>query len=149
MLLLTSTSLMVTLEIIDESFLRRMVRTVAGEGFEKFDETLATSSAESVANATPPRLTRPVEVSTETEAPARRSGGGAVEESSRVSSRSRGIERERGVKRRSRVSLSQDDVNVAPHFSFSFPSLKKKTKSTERQPFLGTCRFLFRSPARF
>ena len=88
-MLLNSTSLMVRLEI--ESFSRRMVRTVAGEGFENDKETLATSSAESVANATPPRLTWPVEVSTETEAPARSSGGGG-EESSRVSSKSRGIE---------------------------------------------------------
>ena len=114
MLLLDSTSLMVTLEIEIESFSRRMVRTVAGEGFEKFDEeTLATSSAESVANATLPRLTRPVEVLTETGAPARSSGGGGVEEeSSRVSSRSRGIEPS--------FSLSQDVRRSSFFVSFFF-----------------------------
>ena len=91
--MLGSTSLMVRLEI--EFFSRRMVRTVACEGFENDDdddETLATSSAESVANATPPRLTRPEEMSTETAAPARSAAGGGGEEASRVSSRSRGIE---------------------------------------------------------
>ena len=74
---------MVALEI--ESLSRRMVRTVACccEGFENDDDdkTFATSSAESVANATSPRLTRPVEVSTETVAPARSSGGGGEESS--------------------------------------------------------------------
>ena len=122
-MLLNSTSLMVTLEI--ESFSRRMVRTVAGKGFEndddeneEEDETLATSSAESVANATPPRLTWPVEVSTETEAPARRSGGGGCEESSRVSSRSRGIGR--GEKKGGRASFFSLLCRECELFSFFF-----------------------------
>lgn len=124
--MLGSMSLMVRLEI--ESFSRRIVRTVAGEGFEnddEGDETLATSSAESVANATPPRLTRPEEVSTETAAPARSSGGGG-EESSRVSSRSRGMEKGNG-----KLSFSSSRLLATVlHFflsSFSFRGFRRKT----------------------
>ena len=123
--MLGSMSLMVRLEI--ESFSRRIVRTVAGEGFEnddEGDETLATSSAESVANATPPRLTRPEEVSTETAAPARSSGGGG-EESSRVSSRSRGMEKGNG-----KLSFSSRLLATVLYFflsSFSFRGFRRKT----------------------